>query len=91
MWYQNESELDMSKPIICESDDDNKYICLLTPQLASLNDDNRDGSNQYKIIGYNWLNLRTGKYNSCCFFKTPEEAIKSREDYKIRNLDFSDI
>lgn len=82
-WYnQINVKLDMNKPIIAQND---KIKCLLVPQLKS--PDNLTFDYNGKIIGYNWLNLATGRYNSSCFFKTAEEAIKSYEErYRIRNV-----
>jgi len=69
MWYdKREQPLDFDKPIIAKKTENN-HLFILIPQIAS-------GSG-YKIIGYNWLGLSSGKYNSCIFYKTVESAIQA--------------
>ena len=65
--------IDYNKPIIAV-DKDSKF--LLIPTL----------DNGYKVKGYDWLNLKTMKHNSCCHFETKESAVTSyRNSYKIYN------
>ena len=78
MWYGNDSSLDYRKPIACrylEKD----AVSLLIPQIEN-------GS--YKVIGYNWFNMDSGEYKSCCMFDTAQEAVKSRMyvDYEVFNV-----
>ena len=65
-------EINKKLPIIAESNN-NKY--LLLPQIT-------DG---YAVVGYNWFNLETMLYNSCCCFKTIDEAINSYSKHTIYN------
>lgn len=65
MWYSNkidEKVIDYTKPIISDS---NGFTYILLPQIE-------EGS--YKVVGYNWFDIINGKYNSCVFFETPQEA-----------------
>lgn len=77
MWYQsgnNEKVIDYKKPIIAKCDG---KVLMLMPQI-------RDN---YKVVGYNWFNINTGLYNSCCLFKTPQDAIKSCGIETVYNVD----
>lgn len=72
------TKLDFMKPIIAESlSCHTKY--LLLPQLKT--------KGGYTIEGYNWLNLNTMDWNSCCYFSTIEKAVKSysKPSYTIYN------
>ncbi len=92
-WYSEDTpvkgDLDLSKPIMCQSDS-SKYLYLLIPQIAS-NKKMRNANDPYKIIGYNWLNIKNGTYNSCAFFKTIKEAVQSRygTGYTLFNYEFT--
>lgn len=76
MWYTEteEKQLDLTKPICATTDFGDKTLYLLLPT-------NRD--NSYEFRGYNWLNVDTGKWNSCKDFKTVDEAIKTYSN--VRN------
>lgn len=79
-WYKKDNgRLDMDRPIMatCTSG-----TFLLLPQL----DSEKSG---YAIIGYNWFNLEKGEYNSCNFFKTPEEAIHGYSQMAIKNANIN--
>lgn len=70
-------ELDLSKPICakrCSGD-----VFLLLPQIEQ--------DNGYSIVGYNWLNMSNGVYNSCMFFANVEVALEVYEDCEIFNGD----
>ena len=69
MWYEKTTALNFNKPIYAK-DSNIKYILL--PQIKKGNTE---------IVGYNWFNMITGKYNSCCFFNTAQEAIDCYNDY----------
>ncbi len=71
MWYENKKDLtvlDYSKPIFCVVNGD---LHLLTPQVKR----------GYEIIGFDWLNVKKGKYNSCIHFSTAQLAVKNHEAY----------
>ncbi len=71
MWYASkEGGISLDGPIVAEQD---STKLLLLPQMGK--------ETGYEIIGYNWFNLTTGKYNSCSFFKTAKEAIDSYSGY----------
>ena len=78
-WYNDDVKrpLNYDKPIIAESKDGDKY--LLLPQISK--------NNGYKIIGYNWFRIVSGRYNSSCFFGSVAEAIGDYSEYKIYNAD----
>lgn len=42
-------------------------VFILLPQIDK---------NSYCFKGYNWFSLETLEYNSCCLFKTKEEAVQ---------------
>jgi hypothetical protein len=78
-WYESKDDLDYSKPIGAFTR--SKSTLILIPCL-----DNKDS---YKISGYNWFDITKGEWNSCCFFKTPQEAVSSYRNiyiYFIRNV-----
>jgi hypothetical protein len=71
MWYESKEDLnalDYSKPIFCVVAGD---LHLLTPQV----------SGGYEIIGFDWLNVKKGNYNSCAHFSTAQLAVKSHQAY----------
>ena len=73
MWYEDKNgEIDYGKPIYCTAVSGDNL--LLVPQLSS---DQSKAEDNYQIIGYNWLNLNTGRYNSACFFETARIAVHS--------------
>ena len=77
MWYSQDTEkpgLDFNKPITAERDG---IQYLLLPSAKN---------NNYEIIGYNWFCLKSGKWNSCSTWKTPEEAIRAYSGYNINNV-----
>jgi len=84
MWYKttDSSELDYSKPIIAENS--GKDIFLLLPQIEK---------ESYEIVGYNWFDIKRGKYDSCVCFKTAEKAVQNRKGHIIKNatIEFKDI
>ena len=72
MWYSKDNNvLDMNKPIFAERKDGSTYVYVLMPKTAPGN---------YTVIGYDWFSFKNGTYNSCCGFKTVQEAIKSYYD-----------
>lgn len=78
MWYLKKNdaeELDYEKPIMAEGHEGNKL--LLVPML---------GNHGYTVIGYDWLNIETGEYNSCYHYRTAREAVESYKNYKIYNI-----
>ncbi len=77
MWYESDKkdELDYSKPIAAERAGN---IYLLTPQIEK-------GS--YQFVGYNWLDVRFGVYNSSVCFKTVKEACASYlKNHDVHNV-----
>jgi hypothetical protein len=74
MWYSDDKTIEKDKPIFARSKSDNSLLILL-PQIKE----------QYEIIGYNWFNIHTGKYNSSAFFSTVEVAFKCYSNYTIFN------
>lgn len=56
-------------------------VYLLVPQLEK--------NNMYNIIGYNWFNLTTGSYNSCSFYRTPQEAVDSYGIANCKNVNIT--
>lgn len=68
-------ELDYNKPIACK--DDGGLIYLLLPQHTKGN---------YRIVGYNWFDLKNFYWNSCCCFKTKELAVTSYGKDKCFNI-----
>lgn len=79
MWYASKNdkkELNYSQPIIAELDTiGSKY--LLIPHI-------KEG--HYGIVGFDWLNISTGEYNSCRYFETPQEAVRSYSgSYEVYN------
>lgn len=79
---EDKPELDYSKPIVATKNDGSSPMLLLIPYHAD---------NNYRIIGYDWVKLSNGTLNSCCGFKTREDAIKAYGDYDIRNHIFDDL
>ena len=79
MWYKkDQGTIDLSLPIFAETRGNNPLIYILIPQIAP--------RKAYRIIGYNWFSISEGRYNSCSFFKTAEQAISEYEaSYKIFN------
>ena len=77
-WYEEKTyQLDFTRPIIAEDTSGDKM--LLVPRIED----------DYLIVGYDWLRLKDGRYNSCTHFKTAEGAIKSYtcERYKLYNAE----
>lgn len=77
-WYEphvNKEALDYSKPIITEY---SESVYLLSPVYAL---------DSYSILGWNWLNLQTGKYRSCKRWENPQRAIEACEHLSPRNVD----
>ena len=77
-WYEERTEqLDFTRPIIAEEKNGDKM--LLVPRIED----------DYLIVGYDWLRLKDGRYNSCTHFKTVKEAIKSYTcySYKLYNAE----
>lgn len=89
MWYkENGDELDYNRPIIAIAE--NNDIMLLLPQIAKSDNHIPGLSIDYDLIGYNWFNIRTGKYNSQFFWKDPENAVNSyKNKYEVRNADIN--
>lgn len=78
MWYPTKNnEIDYSKPIIAENPSGQKQ--LLLPQIEE----------GYEVKSFNWLNLKNGTYDSCCHFKTPQEAVEGRKGYDIYNVELT--
>ena len=80
MWYSKwvrKNELDYSKPIVAENkEDDIKFILL---PLKNRN---------YKIIGYDWFNVKTGEYNSDMCIVDAREAVKMYDvSYSVYNVE----
>lgn len=89
MWYKkNDDNLDYNRPIIAIAE--NKIdIMLLLPQIEK-NNNLVPGLRDYNLIGYNWFNIRTGKYNSQFFWKDPVDAVNSYKiKYEVRNADIN--
>ena len=79
-WYTDTDKtiLDYSKPIIAKSVSGKRYLLLPTCY-----------DNSFKFRGYDWLDIKVGKWNSCVNWKTAEEAVKSYEKmYEISNYEF---
>lgn len=79
-WYEEkETGVSKNQPIVnfnCDA------VELLLPCLKE------EGS--YITYGYNWFNITTGEWSSCCFFSTVEAAIQNRAmDGEIRNGDIN--
>ena len=83
MWYEDEEKaLNFDLPIFAETTTGKVERYLLMPQISK--------SKGYVTIGYNWLNIKEGRYNSCVFFKTPRAAIEGYEsNHKIFNGDIA--
>lgn len=81
MWYESteKKKLNMDEPIIAV---DGRNIMLLTPVKEH---------NSYIIIGYDWLSLMGGSYNSCRCWKTAEDAIEFYSYYEIKNIDINSL
>lgn len=75
-WYNNEPQLDYSKPIMATLTGGD--ICILLPQIAE---------NRYTITGYNWFNIYKGEYNSCSCFYSPQEAVLYYRKYNPKNCE----
>lgn len=60
--------LDVKKPIY-QYHSEFKKIYMLLPQI--------DRDICYNIVGYNWFNITDMRYNSCCFFESIDEALKT--------------
>lgn len=78
MWYENENNLDLSKPICADGPCGETY--LLLPH-------NKD--NSYYFRGYDWFHTESGTWNSCRNFKTIEEALITDYYTNIRNCEVS--
>ncbi len=77
MWYKEDC-IDYNKPIFCDIRGD---IFLLVPQIAS----------GYKIKHYDWMNIKTGEYNSCIHYRTAAKACESYKEHKIFNAELKAI
>lgn len=64
MWYEKANQIRKDRPIFCKNIK-NGNVYLLLPQIGA----------KYEVIGYNWFNIKAGRYNSCTFFETVEQAI----------------
>jgi len=74
MWYMsNNPKLDLHKPVLAIG---NGSTSVLLPQIKT-------GS--YVIMGYNWLDVESGRYTSNCTYGTVEEALRARVAYKLVN------
>ena len=76
MWYEDKAkdELDYSKPIIATND---KYTYLLLPVYVA---------DSFRLNGFDWFDIRSGKINSCVSWKTPQEAVEAyRNTHEITN------
>jgi len=76
-WYTNtaKQQLDYSKPI-CGDSGDATYLLLPHWQEDS-----------YFLRGYDWFNLKTGKWNSCVGYGSVEEALMAGSYINIRNCE----
>ena len=81
MWYKTKEKLDFNKPVIAKTGD---IIYLLVPTLDQ-------NCKDYKIIGYNWLRIESGIFNSKCNFKTVDDAIESYNNCEFRNIDLFEL
>ncbi len=79
---ESKAELDYSKPIIAIGKD--SYLVMLIPT-------HKDGI--YNIAGYDWVKMSDGSLNSCCCWKTAEEAVRCyrTSGYEVRNHIFDDL
>ena len=68
MWYDNGRGLNYSKPIFAKKEHD---TYLLVPQ--------KEVPGSYTVIGYDWLNVKTGEFNSCSCYESAEESVKTYE------------
>jgi len=72
--------LDYNKPIFAKPVDllnrGSKNLYALLPMIEPM---------KYKIIGYNWFDLSTGKWNSCHTWATKQEAVKAYPGHEIFN------
>ena len=76
-WYTNsKTGLDYSKPIIAKEDG---MTYLLVPVTEP---------KTYKVVGYNWLNLDTGRYNSCATWANAYDAVNAYRNYDVSNAEF---
>ncbi|MDD5016106.1 MAG: hypothetical protein PHW73_13605 [Atribacterota bacterium] len=77
MWYENtKGVLDFSKPIFATHKDAG-VVLLLIPQHIE---------NGYTIVGYDWLKVKEGTYNSRCRFESPQLAIEAyKSSYNFTN------
>ena len=76
MWYEEKKQtpkIDMSIPVLAVK---NGETYMLLPQIAK---------GCYGVIGYNWLNIRTGTYNSSHTWKEASKAISDYSDHDICN------
>jgi hypothetical protein len=75
MWYETENEeIKKHEPIFAKTSGGEIY--LLLPQIRKGN---------FDVYGYNWLNIKTGEYNSCCVFEDIESALEAYKGYDIFN------
>ena len=76
-WYNKEkTKLDYDAPIVACNEE---FVAVLLPQIKPGN---------YKIVGYNWFNITTGKYMSCATFPTVKEAVNLyQKTYEVSNAD----
>lgn len=75
MWYGKEKvALDKNRAIFAERAGE---IEVLLPQL--------DPDEDYVILGYNWFNIKTGKYTSCGFFRNISSALEIRSSWNLYN------
>ena len=79
MWYEGfkkkEKKIDYNKPIFARQTTGG-IVFMLLPQIQL----------GYTHSGFNWFNLADGSYNSCVFWKTPEQAVEAyQSQHKVYN------
>lgn len=87
-WYKENTDIDFNKPILAIGSGEDGNIYLLIPQIEK---PKKDHMNNFKIIGYNWLNIKTGQYNSCAFFETVEDAMRTYDYCEFKNAEITEV
>jgi hypothetical protein len=98
MWYSEsivKPKIDFNKPILWYSEsivkpkiDFNKPIFATNTSLTAVLMPRLENGSGYKVVGYDWFDIRSGIFNSCCCFKTAQLAIDSYlayGEYKVSN------
>jgi hypothetical protein len=82
MWYDGfeKKRIDFKKPVFAKpirEETEEILVYILLPQLMP---------DSYKVIGFNWFNLKDGSFNCSTRWRTPQEAVEAyKQGHEIYN------